>query len=1556
MGRLEDLWGSRGIYGVVWRIYGAVGGSTGWFGESMGWLEDLWGGWRIYGVVGGSMGQLEHLRDSLHLWGSRGIYGAVGGSMGQLEDLQASLHLWGSRGIYGAVGGSMGRLGGGGRSTGRTRLNMDNKHPQHNRIVWGEPNLPGVPAPVLGPFHPLPAQFHLGFGSISPSFGSLSLLVPSLPFLSQFCPFFHSNFTPFGVRSGRFCLLFGSVPPPFWVNFPQFWVTFTFGAVPPIFVSILPIFSFQFHSLWGQVGSILPPFWVSSTSFLGQFHLLFGSISPSFGSLSHFWCRPFHFCLNFAQFFHSNFTPFGVRSGRFCLLFGSVPPPFWVNFPQFWVTFTLLVPSLPFLSQFCLFFIPISLPLGSGRVDFASFLGQFHLLFGSISPNFGSLSHFWCRPSHFCLNFAHFFIPISLPLGSGRVDFASFLGQFHLLFGSISPRFGSLSLLVPSLPFLSQFCPFFHSNFTPFGVRSGRFCLLFGSVPPPFWVSSTSFLGQFPPGLGHFHTFGAVPPIFVSILPIFSFQFHSLWGQVGSILPPFWVSSTSFLGQFPPVLGHFHFWCRPSHFCLNFAQFFHSNFTPFGVRSGRFCLLFGSVPPPFWVNFPQFWVTFTLLVPSLPFLSQFCPFFHSNFTPFGVRSGRFCLLFGIHPLLPQFPHTRFLHRFHPISTISTPFLRSISPNFFKSPPNLGGGGGQSHGTPLPPGHPPNLSPPPNLQKNPNTSVVRSIRGIIMGTLGPHTSPWGLATMHPWVLLALLCGCPPPSAPDWMRHRRRFFRDAGGSFGHSVAQVNGGILVGAPLEPEGAGGTGRVYRCQFGTGRCQVVPIAANGSQILACGPTARRACGVNVELRGLCFLLSAGNTPTAPLPDCPVKASDIVFLMDGSGSVSTSDFERMKTFIIQVMKRFQSTDTRFALMQFSSKINIHFDFATFARLSPAEWEKKVGLIAQQRGLTFTASAIQTVVRELFNLRKGARAGAHRILIVVTDGQKFGDTLDYRQVIGEAEGAGIIRYAIGVGSAFVDADAVEELRTIASKPSEDHVFQVNNFDALQGIQNQLQDKIFAIEGTQSADSSSFQLEMAQEGFSALLTPEGPVLGAVGAYDWSGGVFVYGRSGETTFVNVSRAAGDMNDAYLGYAAESLSLGGRRALALGAPRYRHVGRLLLFHLRGPRAAWELLADATGPQVGSYFGASLCALDPDGDGSAEVVLVGAPMFYGAGGGGRVAVCTLRPKGGRLQCQQMLQGQPGHPLGRFGASLARLGDVDGDRWPDVAVGAPLEDEERGAVYVFRGKQGGVASQYSQRISGAGFSSRPRYFGQAISGGQDLTGDRLPDVAVGAQGQVLLLRSQPLLRIRVTVTFEPQEIPAAAFDCQEEEVLKGEVAKARICFLGTKKTPDNFGSQLSTTLRYQAALDPSRAMVRAVFTGGGAVRNGTLQLGVGQKCETFGVAFTGCPQDTLTPLVLRLTYDATGDPIGVAGGLRPALSEDSVMVAVGTLPFEKDCGADNVCVDDLRISFDFSGLETVVVGVTDVVDVTVTLRNRGEDSYGTTVQLHHAAALSYRKA
>lgn len=54
-------------------------------------------------------------------------------------------------------------------------------------------------------------------------------------------------------------------------------------------------------------------------------------------------------------------------------------------------------------------------------------------------------------------------------------------------------------------------------------------------------------------------------------------------------------------------------------------------------------------------------------------------------------------------------------------------------------------------------------------------------------------------------------------------------------------------------------------------------------------------------------------------------------------------------------------------------------------------------------------------RELFQKINGARDNAAKILVVITDGEKFGDPLNYEDVIPEADEAGIIRYVIGVGN-------------------------------------------------------------------------------------------------------------------------------------------------------------------------------------------------------------------------------------------------------------------------------------------------------------------------------------------------------------------------------------------------------------------------------------------------------------------------------------------------------------------------------------------------------------
>lgn len=51
----------------------------------------------------------------------------------------------------------------------------------------------------------------------------------------------------------------------------------------------------------------------------------------------------------------------------------------------------------------------------------------------------------------------------------------------------------------------------------------------------------------------------------------------------------------------------------------------------------------------------------------------------------------------------------------------------------------------------------------------------------------------------------------------------------------------------------------------------------------------------------------------------------------------------------------------------------------------------------------------------------------------------------------------------MGSAFQNKHSWKELNDIASRPSNEYIFKVENFDALRDIQNKLKEKIFAIEG-------------------------------------------------------------------------------------------------------------------------------------------------------------------------------------------------------------------------------------------------------------------------------------------------------------------------------------------------------------------------------------------------------------------------------------------------------------------------------------------------------------
>jgi hypothetical protein len=122
--------------------------------------------------------------------------------------------------------------------------------------------------------------------------------------------------------------------------------------------------------------------------------------------------------------------------------------------------------------------------------------------------------------------------------------------------------------------------------------------------------------------------------------------------------------------------------------------------------------------------------------------------------------------------------------------------------------------------------------------------------------------------------------------------------------------------------------------------------------------------------------------------------------------------------------------------------------------------------------------------------------------------------------------------------------------------------------------------------------------------------------------------------------------------------------------------------------------------------FGDAIAGVgDIDRDGYADLA-VSHPTLNNVG---RVYVHRGGPTGLRVAAPYTVDGAD--PASRFGASLGARGDIDGDGFPDLLVGADGFDGDDGRVYVFRGVMGGVESAFWRRVDGPGVAGR---FGYAL--------------------------------------------------------------------------------------------------------------------------------------------------------------------------------------------------------------------------------------------------
>ena len=191
------------------------------------------------------------------------------------------------------------------------------------------------------------------------------------------------------------------------------------------------------------------------------------------------------------------------------------------------------------------------------------------------------------------------------------------------------------------------------------------------------------------------------------------------------------------------------------------------------------------------------------------------------------------------------------------------------------------------------------------------------------------------------------------------------------------------------------------------------------------------------------------------------------------------------------------------------------------------------------------------------------------------------------------------------------------------------------------------------------------------------------------------------------------------------------GYEDLLVGAPGY-DAGRGQARLYRGGASGLELMPSwtALGDAATDAFGFSVASAgDVDADGFADVI-IGAPGTSASNRRGKAMVFRGQPSGLEASPSWIAIGD--QPDSELGFSVASAGDVDGDGYGDVIVGAPRLDgtnANEGAAFVYFGSSTGISPAAPWPILGGTGGAR---LGYSVASAGDVDADGFGDVVVGA--------------------------------------------------------------------------------------------------------------------------------------------------------------------------------------------------------------------------------
>ncbi|RMG44335.1 MAG: hypothetical protein D6718_10260 [Acidobacteria bacterium] len=251
--------------------------------------------------------------------------------------------------------------------------------------------------------------------------------------------------------------------------------------------------------------------------------------------------------------------------------------------------------------------------------------------------------------------------------------------------------------------------------------------------------------------------------------------------------------------------------------------------------------------------------------------------------------------------------------------------------------------------------------------------------------------------------------------------------------------------------------------------------------------------------------------------------------------------------------------------------------------------------------------------------------------------------------------------------------------------------------------------------------------------------------VGAYQYDNGQVNEGRAfvyhGSATGLERSpawTAEGDQSSAYFGRSASTagdVNGDGYADVIVGAYQYdngeANEGRAFVYHGSASGLETSPAWTAESDQASAFFGMSVStAGDVNGDGYSDVIVGAYSYDNGETDEGRAYVFHGSPSG--LETTPAWTAESNQAFAEFGYSVSTAGDVNGDGYSDVIVGAFHYDNgetDEGRAFVYHGSASGLETTPAWTAESDQTSA---YFGGSVSTAGDVNGDGYADVIVGA--------------------------------------------------------------------------------------------------------------------------------------------------------------------------------------------------------------------------------